>query len=315
MEDITVCKVKDDGSFFPEADGTVLAVMRYGEEEFRVHISGEGAVLTGADDYQRGLIAEDGKAFFETLLGYKAYEFYLQYGEDEAPADNLVSERYEAGNFEDFMQKHGGVIRVDDCADRDLTTLSQSNPDAVAFLEEYARDFGMRVVLISYRSEQDYQKGYSHTYGWGSLDYGIWNDGLYIRSYATCEGDEGFCASRFELQEFDGMIFACIDQAAGDDLLLAVGQKEWLELGETRGEPLAGVYSIDRDDSGEVTVYIPAERFSQYGRRAAIFIQHLYKDEWWQYEDSPEYTTDREYLFITYHGMRGSSFDFAIFDD
>ena len=80
VENITVCKVQDDGSYFPEADGTVLAVMRYGEEEFRVHISGEGPVSEGTDDYQRGLIAEDGKAFFEALLGYGAYDFSCNMG-------------------------------------------------------------------------------------------------------------------------------------------------------------------------------------------------------------------------------------------
>ena len=217
VENITVCKVQDDGSFFPEADGTVLAVMRYGEDEFRVHISGEEPVLEGADDYQRGLIAEDGKAFFETLLGYGAYDFYLQYGED-TPTDCLIGEWYEAGNFEDFMQKNRVTIRMDDCAGQDLTTLPRDNPEAAAFLEEYARDFGMRIVLISYRSGQEYQNGYSYNYGLGSLGYGIWQDGLYIRSYATCEGDAGICANCFELQEFDGMIFSCVDQAQGSEL-------------------------------------------------------------------------------------------------
>lgn len=314
VENITVCKVQDDGSYFPEADGTVLAVMRYGEEEFRVHISGEGPVSEGADDYQRGLIAEDGKAFFEALLGYGAYDFFLQYGE-EGSTDCLISKRYEAGNFEDFMQKNRVTIRMDDCAGQDLTTLPRDNPEAAAFLEEYARNFGMRIVLISYRSSQDYQNGYTHTYGLGSLDYGIWQDGLYIRSYATCEGDEGICASCFELQEFDGMIFSCVDQAQGHDLFLAKGQVQWLDLEETRGDPLSEVYSVEREDSGEVTVYIPSESFSQYGRRAAVFIQHLYKEKWWQYDLSPEYTTDGKYLFITYHGIQGSNFDFAFFNN
>ena len=78
----------------------------------------------------------------------------------------------------------------------------------------------MRIVLISYRSEEDYENGYTHTYGRGGLmDFDIEQDSLYIRSYMMFV-EEGVEYNCFEIQEYDGILFGCIDKKAGADLLI-----------------------------------------------------------------------------------------------
>lgn len=317
--DVEICREREEGSSFPPATGYVSVAMSYQDEKFNVYITGEEQTLKGADDFEYGVITQDAKEYFEALLGYKIYDIYLQYRENELSGipyleeqeDNLLNERYEAHSFEDFLQQHPMNIRIDDTLNQDLTSLENMNPEAAGLLEKYARDCGLKAVLISYRSSEDYRNGYTHTYGKnGLLDFEIWKDGLYIQSYAAFD-EEGADAGRFELQEYDSMIFCCKDMADGNDLMLSENQHEWQETDEDRGNLLSKVYSVDADDSGEITVYIPADKFLQYGANAAVIIQHYDDSQWRQYEGNACFTKDKKYVFITNYA---GSFDFAVID-
>ena len=107
------------------------------------------------------------------------------------------------------------------------------------------------------------------------------------------------------------MIFCCIDRAAGEDLQISAGEDLWLDLGETKKEPVSKVYSADKKEPGEIVVYIPTER---YGRNVSVFIQHFYDGKWWQYEDYTHLTKDKQYMVVTSIGFPDSSFDFAVFE-
>ena len=109
------------------------------------------------------------------------------------------------------------------------------------------------------------------------------------------------------------MIFGCIDRSGGDDLEIGTGRRQWMELGETRGEPVLRVYSVDRDAKGEVAVFLPTEL---YGQSPSVFIQHAINgNEWRQYEAGREVTRDKRYVFVTYHGIPDCHFDLAVFDN
>lgn len=331
IEGVELCMERGDGDPLPWANGYVLAQMRQGNREFKVHISGEEPSVDGRDDFQRDLIAKEGREFFEGLLGYEVYDVYLEYGEEDGKTvdggngggqdgsrfpscheDGMVRELYETGSFEAFCREHPVTVRIDDCGDRDLTMLEEDSPGAAEFFRTCAADYGMKAILISYKSREDYERGYDHAYGRGGvMDYGIWNDGLYINSYGVFEED-GQELNRFELQERDGVIFVCVDKRDGDDLEIGVGERSWLEVGEIKGEPVSQVYSVDRDDMGEVTVFFPAEKD---GRRGTVWIQHkIQGDEWRQYEAGGEVTRDGKYVFVTYHGIPDSHFEVGIIE-
>lgn len=88
--------------------------MSYEEQTFRVHISGEEENADGLDDYQYALITEEAKEFFSSLLGYEIYDLYMEYRNEQIKSDrysdeqeeNMLSGRYQEGNFEDFMVHH-----------------------------------------------------------------------------------------------------------------------------------------------------------------------------------------------------------------
>ncbi len=335
IEDVELCMERGDGDPVPWAKGYVLARAKWGDQEFQIHISGQEVSTDGRDDFQRELIEKEGREFFESLLGYEVYDVYLEYGEGDRGSeggsdgdsdsdrqdgsgfplcheDGMLGELYETGTFEDFCREHPMNVRIDDCGDRDLTILEEESPGAAEFLRECAADYGMKVILISYKSREDYERGYGHTYGRGGvMDYGIWNDGLYINSYGVFEED-GQELNRFELLERDGVIFVCVDKRDGDDLEIGVGEKAWLELGETKGEPVSQVYSVNRDDVGEVTVFFPVERD---GGKGSVWIQHKIEgDGWRQYEAGREMTRDGKYVFVTYHGIPDSQFEVGVFE-
>ena len=317
IDDVQICMERDDSSSRSWANGYVLATVNTGEKIFKVHISGETPTLEGRDDFQFELIQKEAKEYFEALLGYEIYDCYLEYRENDTSdnsfpdchEDNMIEEWYESGSFEDWMQKYPVNIRIDDCTNQDFTQLKEKNPAAIGFFEKYARDYETNAILISYKSMEDYEKGYEHDYGeYGLLDFEIWNDGLYICSYAAFR-KESIKIDRFELQEYDGLVFSSIDKMLGNDLEIH-DQEEWKELGETKGTPISKVYSVDTDKSGEITVYIPTK---EYGEKPTIFIQHFENNQWWQYETNPEITRDKNYLMITFHGIPNGSFDFAVF--
>lgn len=316
VDGVEICMEREDGEIRPWANGYVLARLRRGEETFNVHISGEAALGDGRDDFQRELIIKEGRDFFQDLLGYEIYDMYLEYGKDtDSPAvschgDGMILEMYASGGFEQFLQEHPVNVRIDDCGDRDLTKVFDENPHGAQLLGEYARKYGMKAIVISYKSREDYENGYRHTYGSGGvMEFGIWDDGLYINSYGVFKGDDQKL-HRFELQQVDGLIFGCIDKKQGDDLMIRPGARQWMDLGETKGEPASLVYSVDRDEMGEVTIFIPVR---QYGRFCSVFIQHFNGDQWRQYEPNKGVTKDKEYVFVTYHGIPDSHFDLAVF--
>lgn len=324
IEKIVVCEDWDAFTFESYSSGYVLAVVHAedGGDSFRVHISGEERTTKGRDDFQHGQIMADGKAYFSRMTGYEIYDIALQYTEKGATdysylggeEDNLLSEIYEPGSFESFLQEHPMNVRIDDCLNQDLTGLEETNPDMMAFLQEYTGNWGMEAILISWQSEEDYEKAFSHDYGRNGLqDFEIWKDGLYINSYAAfTEGN--MLGSRFERQEYDGMIFTCSDQVNGKDLKITTDPNVWQDLGETRGTPLSEVYCVRRDGRGEVEVYIPADQFYGYGAGSAVFIQHFDDGKWWQYETGVEKTNDKQFVCFTYHGWsNGNTFDFAVF--
>ena len=45
-----------------------------------------------------------------------------------------------------------------------------------------------------------------------------------------------------------------------------------------------------------------------------MFIQHFNGDQWRQYEPNKGVTKDKEYVFVTYHGIPDSHFDLAVFE-
>ena len=279
IEKIEVCEDWNAFSFQSDANGYVLAVVHAedGGESFRVHISGEERTSKGRDDFQHGQIMDDGRAYFSRLAGYEIYDIALQYMEKgvtgssylDGREDNLLSEIYEPGSFETFLQEHPMNVRIDDCLNQDLTGLEETNADMVAFLKEYAGTWGLKAMLISWQSK--------------------------------------------ERQEFNGIVFTCLDQAEGNDLEITTGRNVWQDLGETRGEPLSEVYCISRDGRGEVVVYVPVDILNAYGMGRAVFIQHFADEKWWQYEAGLEKTTDKRFVFFTYHGWsNGSTFGFAV---
>lgn len=320
--DIEICINRNDNNSFLSANGYVLATVSYKDKIFKVQISGERSTLEGMDDFQYEIITKEAKEYFEALLGYEIYDVYLEYKENNIFIDlyqddlekNVIHEWYEVGNFESFLQHYPTHIRIDDCTNKDLTTFLERNPDTTAFFEEYAEDYKMKVILISYKSFEAYENGYEHTYGRGGvMDFDIWKDGVYICSYAVFDEQE-VELNRFEQQEYDGMIFSCVDQKEGEDLVLLSNEHEWMELGETFKEPLSKVYSITTDQSGEVAVYIPVEKLRLYKKATSVYIQHFYEGKWWQYETNVSVTKDRKYKIVVYHGVDNGSFDFAIFE-
>ncbi len=317
--DTEICMEIGDTDPLPWANGYVIVSMICGDKKFQVHINGEEPGLRGRDNFQQEQIRNEAEAYFRDLLGYDIYDIYLEYKEKERPDDSfpschvkyMLEKSYETGDFKNFMKEYSINIRIDDCENQDLTELERNKPAAVKCLQEYARESGMKAILISYKSEADYQNGYEHVYGRGGvLDFGIWDDGLYINSYASFE-EEDMDACRFELQEYDGMVFCCIDREEGNDLIISKSQNKWMELEENSGNPLSEVYSINREDSGEITVYIPIER---YGKSVSVFIQYFRENEWRQYECNMDVTRDKKYIFITYQGVYGGTFDFAFFN-
>ncbi len=314
-----VCKEGSDGDPFPSANGYVLVTMNYGDKTFRVKINGEEPVQQGLDDYQHDQIAKEAKEYFESLLGYDIYDLYLEYKEAESSdADNWYEERnmlyqwYEAGNLEEFLKNHPANIRVDDCTDRDLTNLPEDNSKAAAFLEMYSKDYKVNTILISYKSEKDYENGREHTYGRGGvMDFDIWKDGLYIRSYQVFEKEKNW-GSRFSQQEYDGIVFSYEDQEDGVEPVLSGDEWEWRDLGETRGKPVSKIYSVRTSRSGEIAVYIPTDTMKQY-QAATVYIQHSDDNKWWQYEPNLYKTKDKNYLLFVYQGIDHGSFDFGIF--
>ncbi len=137
----------------------------------------------------------------------------------------MIQGLYSPGGLGNFLQKHPSSIRIDDCMDRDLTELGTTNPAAAVFFAEYAGAYGMKAVLISYRDGT----------------YGIWEDGLKIRSYAAFD-EEVVEAECFELQAFDGLLFSCTDRVEGADLQIVVSQEGWIDLGETEGDLTFAVF-------------------------------------------------------------------------
>ena len=253
-----VCTKRFEVLAHPTILGCAVISMKYEGKKFKVHISGMTDTLQGSDDFQHDVISEDAKAYFSSLLGYEIQDFYMEYSTGQEK--NLINELYQNGDIENFMQCHSANIRIDDCRNQDFTDFMDTNPIAASFLEQYAADYGMKVILISYRSEEDYRKGYEHTYGRGGvMDFEIDQDGLYICSYALFE-KENTEYRRFELQEYDGIVISCIDKIEGSDLAVSGNQTEWKDLGETKKAPVSGVYSIGREGRGVITVYIPYDQ-------------------------------------------------------
>lgn len=315
---IEVCKERNDADPLPWANGYVLAFLKYGDEEFQVHISGEEPTLEGRDDYQYGIIMDEARAYFNDLVGYELYDLYLEYGENpnlgpefpECHEDYFLRDVYVSGSFEQMLCHSSMNIRMDDCENQDFTKWKEEKPEVVDFFQKCAREYGTKAILISYRSPEDYQKGYEHNYARGGiLDFDIEEDGLYIRSYAAFEESEE-TINRFELQEFDGLMFSCFDKSEGADLVVSKDEAEWLDLGETKGEPFSGVYSVEKQGRNPVVIYIPTE---VYGRGAKVFIQHFYDDRWRQYEDYNHLTRDKRYIVVSLLGPSAGRVDFRVF--
>ena len=83
VEEVQICTERGDGDLVPWANGYVLALMRRGEDTFKVHISGEKETLEGQDDLQYKIILEDVKGYMGELLGYEIYDLYLCYREEQ----------------------------------------------------------------------------------------------------------------------------------------------------------------------------------------------------------------------------------------
>lgn len=312
---VQICTSREDGDPLPWANGYVLVSMRDGDKDFKVHISGEKHTLEAEDDYQHDLIMEDAREYLEDMLGYEIYDIYMEYKEGKDSASEchegyFLEDFYEAGSFEKLLKRCEVNLRIDDCINQDFTDWKKEHEGTAAWFENCANEYDVKAILISYKSVEDYEKGYSHTYARGGLlDFAIEKDGLYICSYAAFGGKETQVC-RFERQECEGMIFCCIDKVDGNDLQITDGQELWLDLGEMKEERPSAVYSVDKEEPGEIVVYIPVER---YGRGVSVFIQHFYDGRWWQYEEDTHLTTDKQYMIVTSVGYPDSSFDFAVF--
>ena len=164
---VEICKDGPDGDPFPSANGDVRVTMSHESKTFTVKISGENPVEIsgekpeekGRDDYQYDQITQDAKEYFEMLLGCDIYDFYLEYKEKEISDSvysyeekNLIHQLYEAGSFEDFLKNYPANIRIDDCINKDLTSLPEDNPDAETFFQIYSKNYRMKAILISYKS-------------------------------------------------------------------------------------------------------------------------------------------------------------------
>ncbi len=320
VDNIELCMVLEDGEPLPWANGNVLAFLRRGEEAFTVGISGEEATLAGADDLQYGLICQEAREYFQTLLGYDFHDFYLGYWEESplgfastAREAGLIHRFYQPGSIEDFLQQYPARIRIDDCNGQDLEEYLKEHPEAWVFLQNYGENWGMKALLISYRSREDYQRSSTHSYNEGGpIAFDIGNDGLYIRSYAVFSEEEQV-VSRFVLREYEKIIISSREQGEGKEPVISTGQGEWMDLGETKGSPCSKVYSVIRDAPGEITVHLPEDAF--LGKGTKVFIQHNDQDQWRQYEVKLNRTMDKQYRWFTYYGYgKGNgNFDFAIF--
>ena len=309
------CTYRHEAFDSPSITGYAMVTMEYEGKKFKVHISGEADTTQGTDDFQYDVILEDAKEYFSSLLGYEVYDIYLEYKDILIMGDqherNLINELYQTGEFGSFIQRYPISASVSDCKNQDFTDFPQTNPKAAAYLEECAEEYGTKVILISYRDEAAYQSGYVHTYGFGRiLDFEIEKDGMYITSYIGFERDGTEC-NRFEVQEYDGIFISCADRIEGDDLAVSGGQKEWMDLGETKKSPVSAVYSIQKEQSGEITVYIPYETFREDWKGRRVYIQHKYEGKWYQYDVILNRTKDGKYLFFNFYGHE--SFDFAVF--
>ena len=316
-----VCTEQDGAFAHPLITGCAVVTMEYEGKKFKVHISGESDTIQGTDDFQYDVISEDAREYFASLLGYEIYDIYLEYKDEPITGDsysdrqerNLVNELYQTGNFESFIQRHPISISISDCKNQDFTGFPKINSKITDYLEECAEEYDTKVILISYRDEAAYQSGYVHTYGAGRiLDFDIEQDGMYINSYIGFEKDSTEY-NRFEVQEYDGILISCTDQIEGNDLAVSSSQKEWMDLGETEKSPASEVYSIQREQSGEITVYILYERFSVDWKGRRVYIQHEIKDKWSQYDVILTPTKDKKYLFFTFTNFYGGGFDFAAF--
>lgn len=314
------CMKRDEVFSDLYAEGCVVAVLEHEGKEFRVHISGESVTVEGVDDFQRELIEEEADRYFADLLGYEICDIYLEYREEpvedrysDDQEKNMISEFYRAGDFDNFIKRHTVYCRIDDFLNRDIAEWAEKNPEAVSFLENHVSEYGMRIVLISYRSEEDYENGYTHTYGRGGLmDFDIEQDSLYIRSYMMFV-EEGVEYNCFEIQEYDGILFGCIDRKAGADLLIESGRNPWRDLGETKKDPVSEIYSVSGEESGFITVYIPADRYENQWNGRSLYIQHNGENGWSQYEKNIWHTSDKKYIFFMYPDFYGGDFDFAVF--
>lgn len=319
--DIEICKAFDDTTSFPPANGYVLVFMNYDNINFKVYINGEKYNLQGTDNFQYKTITEDAKKYFTNLFKYEIYDIYLQYKENritettyiDSKEDNLISELYKPGDFEGFLQRHSINVRIDDVLNQDFTNLKENNLYLISLLKRYATNYGLKIVLISYKSINDYNNGYTHTYGRnGLLDFEIYNDGLYINSYITID-DKSINSNCFELQEYDDIIFCCNKQTKGNSLIITSDTIKWRELGEININKHSKVYSVNTNKSNEITVYIPIDKFFYYGNRPKVAIQHYFENQWRQYECFTKTTKDKKYIFITYYNYYNDNFDFIIF--
>lgn len=316
-----VCTERDGAFSHPTITGCAVVTMEYGEKRFKVHISGETDTTLGTDDFQYDLIAQDAKEYFSSILGYDVYDIYLEYLNEQIVGDpysdrqkrNLVNELYQAGDFENFMQRHPISASVSDCENQDLTGLSEADPGITHYLEKCAAEYDAKVILISYRDEEAYQGGHRHTYGSGRiLDFEIEKDGLYIASYAGFEREGAVC-SRFGIQEYDGIFVSYIEQIQGSDLTVSGGQRDWMDLGNTKRDPVSEVYSVNSEKSCDITVYVPYEKFAEDWNAKRILIQYQYEDQWTQYDLNLTLTEDKQYLCFTFRNFNGVRFDFAAF--
>ena len=278
---VDLCRERDGAFSDLYAEGCVVVRLEHEGKEFRVHISGESPAAEGTDDFQRDLIEEEAGRYFAGLLGYDIFDIYLEYREEpvedrysDSQERNMVSEIYQAGDFESFMERHTLYCRIDDCLNQNFAEWAGENLDAVSFFESHAVEYGMRTVLISYRSAEDYGNGYGHTYGTdGLMNFDIEQDSLYIQSYAMFV-EEGTEYDRFEIQEYDGILFGCVDKKPGKDLSVGSGIDLWRDLGETKKAPASGVYSVGGGESDFITVYIPADRYEEQWRGRSVYVQH-----------------------------------------
>ena len=68
IENIEICKDREEGNSFPPPNGYVLLSMRYRDKSFTVQINGENETLEGIDDFQYELITADAKNILNLCL-------------------------------------------------------------------------------------------------------------------------------------------------------------------------------------------------------------------------------------------------------